>query len=292
MTSNRRRLARASTVAVSGVAALLVASAPALSAGTVSGTVASGTTRLILRTGASSMTPSVGGLPNGTTVTIACYVAGEMIKGRVRTTDRWDRLVGGHYISDAYVKRSRSVSACPPPPAPPAPNPIAPGSPTMPVIVPPTGAVAIGTWVTPIPGRGTSSFRSISRPTHDGIDIMAGRGTPIRATASGTVIRVVCNTSGPSCDVDGSPTTAGCGWYAEIRHAGNIITRYCHLLYRPSVEVGDAVKVGATIGYVGTSGHSSGTHLHFEVHYGGPSATRLNAIDPVAFMATAGAPVA
>jgi murein DD-endopeptidase MepM/ murein hydrolase activator NlpD len=64
-----------------------------------------------------------------------------------------------------------------------------------------------------------------------------------------------------------------------------VITRYCHLGTRPLVAVGERVTVGEIIGYVGSSGHSSGPHLHFEVHRRG-DASPSGAVDPVAFMAT------
>jgi murein DD-endopeptidase MepM/ murein hydrolase activator NlpD len=79
------------------------------------------------------------------------------------------------------------------------------------------------------------------------------------------------------------------GWYVGIEHASGIVTRYCHMLVHPYVEVGQAVAVGEVIGIVGTSGNSSGPHLHFEVHDGGHSAG--SAIDPVTFMASVGAPL-
>ena len=59
------------------------------------------------------------------------------------------------------------------------------------------------------------------------------------------------------------------------------------MVRRPSVVVGQSVVKGQILGYVGTSGSSSGPHLHFEVHTGAP-ATRANAIDPVAFMRAKG----
>ena len=71
-----------------------------------------------------------------------------------------------------------------------------------------------------------------------------------------------------SCDVDGSRKIGGCGWYVEVQHPGNIVTRYCHMVRRPSVTVGQTVARGTILGYVGTSGYSSGPHLHFEVHIG------------------------
>ena len=68
----------------------------------------------------------------------------------------------------------------------------------------------------------------------------------------------------------------------DLRHAGDIYTRYCHMLTRPAVVEGQTVVAGQVIGVVGSSGHSSGPHLHVEVHVGGRGA----AVDPVAFMAS------
>src|SRR5262249_32064705 len=129
------------------------------------------------------------------------------------------------------------------------------------------------------------------RPTHDGVDLGAPRGTPIRAATAGTVIVVRCNVTPAShgCDVDGSPSILGCGWYVDIMHAGGIVTRYCHMLSSPSVHEGQSVAAGQVIGAVGSSGHSSGPHLHYEVHVGDRSAA--TATDPVPFMAARKAPL-
>jgi murein DD-endopeptidase MepM/ murein hydrolase activator NlpD len=101
------------------------------------------------------------------------------------------------------------------------------------------------------------------------------------------VIKVACNVSAGSCDVDGKLTLTGCGWYVEVRHPGPIVTRYCHMVRRPAVSSGQGVRRGTILGYVGSSGSSSGPHLHFEVHNGSP-ATRANAVDPIAFMRARG----
>jgi len=82
----------------------------------------------------------------------------------------------------------------------------------------------------------------------------------------------------------------GCGWYVEILHAGNVITRYCHQVQRPIVTVGQQVAAGQSIGYSGSSGNSSGPHLHFEVHLNG-DASYNGAVDPVKFMQDVGAPL-
>ncbi len=73
---------------------------------------------------------------------------------------------------------------------------------------------------------------------------------------------------------------AGCGWYTEVQHADDIITRYCHMLNRPPVEVGQHIETGQVLGYVGSSGHSSGPHLHFEVHMR-RDRSDAGAVDPV-----------
>lgn len=151
--------------------------------------------------------------------------------------------------------------------------------------------VPTGTWTQPVPGAQIGSrFRPPDRATHDGVDLIVPRRTPIHAASSGTVLRVVCNVSAGTCDQDGSLNIRGCGWYIEILHPGNLVTRYCHMIQRPFVVVGQAVQGGQVIGLSGTSGHSSGPHLHFEVHTGQP-ATSSNAIDPVPFMRQAGAPL-
>jgi murein DD-endopeptidase MepM/ murein hydrolase activator NlpD len=283
-------------VATAGLAtaALVATAVPSYAAGSVTGTVSSGKTRLTLRAEATSLSAPLGTVRNGTKVVIVCQVVGPKVKGRVRTTDRWDRLANGSYVSDSYVRRPRTVALCPPPPPPPAP--ITDGSDTVAlpppgIAVPGAGIVVPGSWVQPVPGKGSSGFRTLARPEHDGVDLMAARFTPIRAAAAGTVVTVVCNTNGLTCDVDGGLDTRGCGWYVEILHANNVITRYCHMVRQPEVTVGQQVEVGQVIGYVGTSGHSSGPHLHFEVHLGTPPATRANAVDPAEFMRQMGVPI-
>ncbi|WP_213454665.1 M23 family metallopeptidase [Rhizomonospora bruguierae] len=151
-------------------------------------------------------------------------------------------------------------------------------------------------WTRPVVGTAGSGFRTGERSGHDGVDIMAGKGTVIRAASGGVVVRVRCNVGGDSweptggpmpCDRDGYPGLGGCGWYAEIRHAGDIVSRYCHMVRQPIVRVGQTVIVGQSIGNVGSSGNSSGPHLHYEIHEGYP-ATENNAVDPFPFMLRVG----
>ncbi|ROO60346.1 murein DD-endopeptidase MepM/ murein hydrolase activator NlpD [Micromonospora sp. Llam0] len=151
--------------------------------------------------------------------------------------------------------------------------------------------VSAAGWTHPLPGHPiVSGFRTTDRPGHDGIDITAPKETPIRAAATGTVITVRCNASLNGkpypCDQDGSPAVAGCGYYSEIL-TGRHVHRYCHQLVQPHVTVGQHVTAGQIIGLVGTSGNSSGPHLHWEIHDGNP-ATPDNAIDPVAFLRSVG----
>ncbi|MEU8663415.1 M23 family metallopeptidase [Actinoplanes philippinensis] len=153
-------------------------------------------------------------------------------------------------------------------------------------------------WTQPVTGDEVGSgFRTADRPGHDGVDLIVGRGTVIRAASSGVVVRVRCNVAGNSwdapfhaampCDTDGWPGRGGCGWYVEVRHAGDIVSRYCHMVRQPLVKVGQSVTAGQPIGYVGTSGNSSGPHLHYEIHTGYP-ATESNAVNPVPFMISNG----
>jgi murein DD-endopeptidase MepM/ murein hydrolase activator NlpD len=85
---------------------------------------------------------------------------------------------------------------------------------------------------------------------HAGIDLGAPAGTPIRAAAGGTV--VVAGVMG------------GYGTTVDIRHADGTTTRYAHQS-RLLVRSGQQVAAGQVIGLVGSTGASTGPHLHFEV---------------------------
>ncbi|RLK24724.1 peptidase M23-like protein [Micromonospora sp. M71_S20] len=159
------------------------------------------------------------------------------------------------------------------------------------------GCGASGPWTQPVLAPVGSGFRSSARPGHDGVDLSAPRGTIIRAASAGTVRTVRCNAvhadTGAEwgCDRDGDPVlTRGCGWYVDIDHVGGLLTRYCHMDQPPMVAVGQPVAAGQPIGVVGSTGHSSGPHLHYEVHHNG-DASPNGAIDPVPFMAAHNAPL-
>jgi murein DD-endopeptidase MepM/ murein hydrolase activator NlpD len=147
-------------------------------------------------------------------------------------------------------------------------------------------------WTQPLHGPVVSGYGIRAGRMHHGTDIAAPRHTIIRAAASGTVTRVACNAidrhTGQDwgCHRDGDPNrTAGCGWYAELTHPGAVTTRYCHMQTRPWVDAGDAVIAGQPIGTVGSTGHSSGPHLHYEVRVDGRS------VDPQPWMDDHRAPV-
>jgi murein DD-endopeptidase MepM/ murein hydrolase activator NlpD len=85
---------------------------------------------------------------------------------------------------------------------------------------------------------------------HSGIDLAAPQGTPVHAAAGGVVL------------VASNP--AGYGLYLIVEHGGDLATLYGHLLSTP-VQSGDRVQAGQLIGLMGSSGLSTGPHLHFEV---------------------------
>lgn len=103
---------------------------------------------------------------------------------------------------------------------------------------------------------------------HNGLDITGGKGTDITAAESGTVIR-----ANLSCTHDyGKDESCGCGGgygnYIIIDHGNEFLTLYGHLT-SIDVNVGDVVKKGDKIGGMGSTGNSTGDHLHFEIRYQG-----------------------
>ena len=148
-------------------------------------------------------------------------------------------------------------------------------------------------WIAPVTAPIGSGFRTADRPHHNGVDLLAARGTVIRAASSGVVSVVRCNTTPVSwgCDRDGGEQILGCGWYVDITHPGNpvVVTRYCHMQSQPIVVEGQQVAAGQPLGRVGSSGNSTGPHLHFEVHLGGHDSG--SAVSPVGFMIDHGAPL-
>lgn len=136
----------------------------------------------------------------------------------------------------------------------------------------------IGAWQLPLAMpvstavRYTSSFGGRNDPfgagrrMHKGQDLAGAMGSPILATADGTVTF--------------AGTQRGYGNMVRIRHAFGIETLYGHMS-RIRVSVGQKVSRGDRIGDMGSTGRSTGSHLHYEVHVGG------TAVDPLKFMRAA-----
>jgi murein DD-endopeptidase MepM/ murein hydrolase activator NlpD len=127
--------------------------------------------------------------------------------------------------------------------------------------------------------RISSTFGSRRHPilgtvrNHKGTDYAAAPGTPIRALGDGTVIKAGWG--------------GGYGNVVEIRHPNGYVTRYGHMRgFNKGIHAGARVKMGETIGFVGTTGLSTGPHLHFEVLVNGVQRNSQKA-----FMAASGDPV-
>lgn len=92
--------------------------------------------------------------------------------------------------------------------------------------------------------------------SHQGIDIAAPLGTPVRAAAPGTIVELGWH--------------GGYGRFVRIRHADHLETAYAHLArFGKDLKLGSRVNQDEVIGYVGTSGHSTGPHLHYEIRRNG-----------------------
>jgi murein DD-endopeptidase MepM/ murein hydrolase activator NlpD len=102
---------------------------------------------------------------------------------------------------------------------------------------------------------------------HDGVDLVAVTGTPVYAASDGIVI--------------GAAPNGGYGNWIRIDHAGKTSTVYGHLSsFAPGIEEGARVSQGELIGFVGNTGRSTGSHLHFEILSNG------RAVDPLAYPET------
>ncbi|MGM9945536.1 MAG: murein hydrolase activator EnvC family protein [Lysinibacillus sp.] len=139
-----------------------------------------------------------------------------------------------------------------------------------------TPAVSAGTWTKPTTGRLTSPFgwRNIGygNEFHYGIDIANKTGTPIVAAADGVVsyasaLSTYGNVIMVTHSIDGQIWT----------------TVYAHLSGF-SVGVGDSVSKGQVIGSMGSTGRSTGPHLHFEMHTGTWAGARKNAVNPLKYI--------
>jgi len=113
-------------------------------------------------------------------------------------------------------------------------------------------------------GFGVRSDPFLGRPAmHTGLDFRAATGDPVRATANGKVVS--------------SGWSGGYGRMVEIDHGNGLSTRYGHLS-EINVRVGDQIRIGQVIGAVGSTGRSTGPHLHYETRIDG------DAVDPQKFL--------
>ena len=98
---------------------------------------------------------------------------------------------------------------------------------------------------------------------HSGVDIAAGYGATIQAAAGGTVSIAEKSDS--------------YGYYCVIYHSNGTTTLYAHMNEMPCVSVGQTVSAGQVIGYVGSTGWSTGPHCHFEIRVNG------SCVDPISY---------
>ena len=120
----------------------------------------------------------------------------------------------------------------------------------------PSYASEFGGREAPLEGASTS---------HKGVDIGAATGTPIKAAASGTVVI--------------STYSASAGNYIMINHGGGVYTVYMHM-GSLGASVGDEVSQGDTIGTCGSTGNSTGPHLHFGIRINGSYVDPLGYVSP------------
>jgi murein DD-endopeptidase MepM/ murein hydrolase activator NlpD len=120
-------------------------------------------------------------------------------------------------------------------------------------------------------GHPEDEFRTVGRPTHTGKDMGYGianiEGTPIRAIGRGTVIA--------------SGWSASWGWRVTIQHPTGHWSGYAHMYAEPSVDIGQEVVAGTVLGGIGSTGDSTGNHLHFAIW----SYAEDDYINPNTFMA-------
>ena len=133
-----------------------------------------------------------------------------------------------------------------------------------------TVAKKAASWVSPMPGaENTSCFGQRWGVLHAGLDLAEPENTPIHAAGGGTVTAA-------------GWAFTGYGISVVIDHGNGWFTHYAHQ-NKTAVSVGDKVKPGQVIGYEGSTGDSTGPHLHFEVHKG-----MWNQVDPGPWMRARG----
>ncbi|WP_449407529.1 peptidoglycan DD-metalloendopeptidase family protein [Microbacterium maritypicum] len=133
-------------------------------------------------------------------------------------------------------------------------------------LVPTSSAEAAVSFVNPVNGRVADVVGGCpagSRPTHQGVDVNQNANAVIYAAAGGTVTTAV-----------NSNATTGYGSQIVIAHAEGYTTRYAHMVFGTvTIPVGTVVPQGTALGLVGSTGQSTGPHLHFEIYRGSVNVT-------------------
>ena len=165
-----------------------------------------------------------------------------------RLFNGWKSMDNGQLVMTPAASTTVAVSAAPA---------FRPASVSIPSRMPVSGAAltsGYGMRIHPVLG---------GRRAHKGVDLAQPTGTPVYATADGVISKAEWFSS--------------YGLFISVEHGGNIQTRYGHLS-RLNVAAGQTVHKGDLIGYVGSTGRSTGPHLHYEVRIAGV------AVNPVPYM--------
>lgn len=123
-----------------------------------------------------------------------------------------------------------------------------------------------GGLVHPLPGS-VITTQWMGYPGHTGMDFAKPQGTPIQAAAAGIVSKQFYHVN--------------YGNMVDLNHGAGFSTRYAHMLANVAVRLGQAVKAGQVVGYEGSTGNSTGPHLHFETLQNG------NPVNPAPFLSGA-----
>lgn len=136
------------------------------------------------------------------------------------------------------------------------------------IVVPTSAAVAADGFVSPVSGNVADIVGGCpagSRPTHEGVDINGNGGTNVYAAAGGQIQTAV-----------NSSSTSGYGSQIVIVHPGGYTTRYAHMVNGSvTLTPGTPVNQGTLLGKVGSTGNSTGPHMHFEIKLNGNNVTNL-----------------
>ena len=191
---------------------------------------------------ADSASPIGGSLPSESNMSARIETA------RVRLARGLSELysLGEHIVARRVADQADSASASSEPSAVETSGDTAPESPPLRVMEPPANWPARGSVTSDFGWRMFGGRRNF----HTGIDISLPRRSQVLSTSTGTVV--------------GSGWQPGYGWCVLVQHVAGYNTLYAHLA-EPLVQVGDPVVSGTLVGLSGSSGNSTGPHLHYEV---------------------------